>query len=909
MATSSNTYTVKSGDCLWNICSSKTYASKIAGSDTWAKVKTLAKLNNIKAPEYIIHTGQVLKLSESGSSGGTTTSTPQQVSDISFGIPQIYHEDTGIVTDERRSVFVKWSWKRENTASFSVHWNEYIGSTIVKTHDDTISIPEDTKTSDYHEYCFHTLSAQETTTKIRFKILPVAKTRKDNDKNEPYWKEGTGSDDVKWSATKEYDFSNNPPKVPSVPTLEIDDRTLTIKIDDIDPTELDAKYVVFNVIKNNEASVYTSPKITIDTTYHNYVSHEWSNAEYGAIYTARARCVSAKNKESGWTAFSAEVRTKPSAPAKISKLTRKKRSDGSISAYLEWDEVKTATKYKIEYVTIKSDFEDAPNNIQSVETAEAVTRLEITGITAGIEYFFRVSAIDDKVQNDNVSEPSPIASLAVGSKPSAPTTWSSAQSAFVGESMELNWLHNSTDGSEQTTAQVRLLIGDNIAPIYSGTFTNDTTDDSGEQKVEKDLIIMGVTYGKIVSYKGQLHIKLDTACAQLINKKVEWAVQTAGITGEFGDWSNPRTIYIYEKPVLALSVTSDLAGSTAVQTLTSFPFYVRATNNLTSYEIQRPIGYHIQILSHEFYETVDDTGHSKIINPGDAVYSGYFDTEDLGVIMFSAGNIDLESGVRYTVYCVAAMSTGLSIEQTYEFDVEWDDVQYNLSAEISIDESTYAASIIPYCTDENGDLVDDVAISIYRRAYDGGLVEIASDVPNNTTAVTDPHPALDYARYRLVAKDTTTGAISFYDLPGHHIGCKAAVIQWDEEWTTFDLAEQNAVEGPAWSGSILVLPYNITVTDSRNRESSLVSYIGREYPVAYYGTMISEASQWSVEIPKNDLETIYALRRLSRWPGAVYVRESSGMGYWASVETSFNIAYNSITIPVTFTITRVEGGV
>ena len=60
---------------------------------------------------------------------------------------------------------------------------------------------------------------------------------------------------------------------------------------------------------------------------------------------------------------------------------------------------------------------------------------------------------------------------------------------------------------------------------------------------------------------------------------------------------------------------------------------------------------------------------------------------------------------------------------------------------------------------------------------------------------------------------------------------------------------------------------------------------------------------------KNDKETIYALRRLSAWAGDVYVREPSGMGYWANVTVRFNMDYDAITIPVTLDITRVEGGV
>ena len=58
-----------------------------------------------------------------------------------------------------------------------------------------------------------------------------------------------------------------------------------------------------------------------------------------------------------------------------------------------------------------------------------------------------------------------------------------------------------------------------------------------------------------------------------------------------------------------------------------------------------------------------------------------------------------------------------------------------------------------------------------------------------------------------------------------------------------------------------------------------------------------------------DKETIYALRRLSIWDGDVYVREPSGMGYWANVGVTFNIKHKEVSIPVTLSITRVEGGV
>jgi hypothetical protein len=405
---------------------------------------------------------------------------------------------------------------------------------------------------------------------------------------------------------------------------------------------------------------------------------------------------------------------------------------------------------------------------------------------------------------------------------------------------------------------------------------------------------------------------MDTSNSILRDSKIVWKVRTAGISDEFSDtaWSVERTIHIYEKPTLVLSMVKDLASEdgTIVENLDSFPFYIRANVDLDSYEIQRPVGYHLRVVSDEYYETVDDAGRTVVINPGDAVYSKYFDTNDVLIVEMSANNINLESGITYSVYCSADMSTGLSVNQSYQFSVNWVDTSYTIDASILVNTNAYTAVISPYCVDDNGEHVENVTLAIYRREYDGSYTEIAKNIPNNGTAITDPHPSLDYARYRLVAKDTVTGAISFYDMAGHPVNGSAVIIQWDEDWSTYDVNDELDVAGPEWTGSLVKLFYNIDVTDSRKREVELVKYAGRENPVSYYGTQRDEYSSWNMTIPKSDKETIYALRRLSLWSGDVYVREPSGMGYWANVTVSFNQKHKEVTIPVTINVTRVEGG-
>jgi hypothetical protein len=445
--------------------------------------------------------------------------------------------------------------------------------------------------------------------------------------------------------------------------------------------------------------------------------------------------------------------------------------------------------------------------------------------------------------------------------------------------------------------------------------------------------------------------------------KIQWRVRTAGITLEYGEWSIERTIDVYAQPTLSLSVTD--VNENAIDTLTSFPFYIYA---LAGPKTQTPIGYHLEITSNEIYETTDNVGNVKMVNAGEAVYSKYFDISNSLLVEMSPANVNLDNNINYTVTCVVSMNSGLTATASKDFTVAWEDVLYSPNAEIAIDPDTITAHIRPYCdqgtltryrvtksgtkytktnevitvgvygelvknvetttgetvydgTTEDGTmlyycevetrtLVEGITLSLYRREFDGSFIELATGLVNTEcTFVTDPHPALDYARYRVVAVDDATGAVSFYDVPGHPTGITDIVIQWDEEWSNYDTDISDEMQQPPWSGSMLRLPYNIDVSETSKPDVALVSYAGRSNPVSYYGTQIGSTATLNAEIASDDKETIYALRRLQRWMGDVYIREPSGSGYWANVTLQFSKKHCEVTTPVSLSITRVEGGI
>ena len=824
------TYIVKKGDTLWALA--KTYNTT---------VDALVKLNDISNPDYIV-VGQ--KLIISGTAAPATTNYSYSPTIKVFGLQ----------SNTNSTLYATWTWSKSNTDCYRVLWEYWTGNKVwfVGT-DSTVTV----KQSVYN--------APTNATKVRFRVMPIAKKHKVNNREVAYW---TGE----WSTVRSYDFSTSPPSVPPVPTVTVENYNLTAKVENLDVGN--ASSIQFQVYKDDK-TLYKTGYGQIYTRAASYTC----TIEDGHDYKVRARSYKDTGADkngvrtalvSAWSDYSANVNTKPASPKKLTIC----RANSETSVYLEWPKIDSAKTYEIEYANKKTYFDgsDATTTVSGIET----THYEKTGLTAGEEYFFRVRAVNDK----GASAWSAISSTVIGVDPSAPTTWSSTTTAVSGESITLHWVHNSEDGSSQTYAELELTIG-GVTEVE--TIKNSTNED------EKD--------------KTSTYIIDTTSYTE--GSKIQWRVRTAGITKAYGDWSILRTIDIYAPATLGFSVT-DTAGN-PIDTLTTYPFYVSGTPGPNT---QSPISYHLSITANGSYDTLDNAGNPKTVREGDEVYSKHFDISEPLLVEISANNVNLENNISYTVTCLVTMDSGLMATSSSDFVVGWTDIMYAPNAEIYVDRETLSASIRPHCVDDDGNPIEGVTLSVYRREYDGSFTEIATGVDNTTyTYVSDPHPALDYARYRIIATTVATGAVSYCDVPGYPVGEAAVIIQWDETWSSFDTTMEDAISDPSWSGSMLKLPYNIDISDSTKIDVAHVEYIGRKHPVSYYGTQLGVSSTWNVVIEKDDVETLYGLRRLATWTGDVYVREPSGSGYWATVSVSFSQKHKDLTIPVTIEVTRVEGGV
>lgn len=576
---------------------------------------------------------------------------------------------------------------------------------------------------------------------------------------------------------------------------------------------------------------------------------------------------------SPWSPWSNALEPPPSAPSGFKIL----RAASSSSVYLEWDPVNQADSYDIEYTTNPDYF--GGSNATTTQTGIETTKYTLTGLESGDEYYFRLRAVN----HSGGSDWSPYKSVIIGKKPAAPTTWSSTSTAIVGEPLNLYWVHNSADGSWMKYAQVEIYYDDQKV---IETVENTQQEDEDGDNVEKSH-----------------HFSVDTS-KWPEGTTIKWRVRTSGITNEYGDWSIQREVKVYAQPTLELHLTDSSGGSFAV--LKQFPIHVEA---FAGPKTQEPMGYHISITALGSYETVDDLGRPMEVRAGEVIMSKHVTTKDTLDMTISASDVNLDGGQSYTLKVVVSMNSGLTGEASSDFEVNWTDEMLNPSASIAIDYITYTARVIPRCLGLNHKPVPGVDLAVYRREFDGAFTEIMSGIDSEThTLVVDPHPALDYARYRIIARTRSTGAISFYDVPAYPIKGSEVVLQWDEEWYAYDTNIAAELEPPSWSGSMIKLRGNIDVSDNVTPQATLVNYIGRTYPVSYYGTAIDSSATWNMDIPKSDKETLYALRRLQNWKGDVYVREPSGSGYWANVAVSFSQTHKEVVIPISLNITRVEGG-
>ena len=727
-------------DTLWHI------AEKYLGNGS--KYKELATINKITLYKRngmdvaYLTIGQKIYLN-SAAAGGSPGSSPSSSS--SSNMCTITH--FGVLSTDDKTLYATWTWGSPvHTASYKVAWYyttvdglELVGNVTNITVDDeypdasrqaTYQIPDDAVSVKFRVKPI----SKEVDKDLVEKVKDVVKTTVGIDTKEVYYV-------AEWTAWKTYTVAS-PLDAPGQPTVEIDKYKLTASLSNLDTI---ATHVQFQIVKDNDTVLETTSSIAINKNS-NYVSYSRTVAA-GHEYTVRVRAVKGA-LYSEWSPFSNAAKTMPAIPGSITVC----RANSETSVYLEWTEAGAAKTYDIEYTT---KFENFDNNDQtSSKTGIEFTHFEVTGLESGEEYFFRVRAVNE----GGSSEWSEVKSVVVGSAPSAPTTWSSATTIIAGELLTLYWVHNSKDGSSQVRAEVEVYIDGVQFPV--GYIPN-STDEDEKDKTSSLVVTADNEVAKELIAAGRNVLLLDRS-VNLVGAKFLWRVRTQGIVSEFGEWSIQRTVDIYAPPTLDLTLL-DAPNGNAINTLTSFPFYVYA---IPGPETQKPIGYHLAVTANSAYDIADEYGNVESIGADGLVYSKYFDVNnDALLVELSAHNISLKNNITYTVTCTASMDSGLTAEASADITVAWTEVAYTPNAELSIDQVVYAAYIRPYC---NVDRRTYRVVTYKNGAYTVGTETIDS-------AYGEPIPAILSSEYHWTRTTLSHTDGSFTTMYG--VG-EAGVSSW-----------------------------------------------------------------------------------------------------------------------------------
>ena len=809
-----------------------------------------------------------------------------------------------------REVVASWNFKytasKYQLTGYQIQWRYYINGNWIRASESTVA--KTPRTATY--------SAPENATQVCFYVKPVFAKDSGN----------YGS----W-LSKKYQFSGAYPATPTV-TATMNDAgtriTATVENDDADAYYVDVRSYS---MKEGNPRVFASGKRAAGLGFETFnISFD---VEPGDSYSVWAMVWTKGSKHSEWAHYDEAgervwLKAAPLPPTNIA--AEGVLTGGSAGAIVSWSAGEGAETYTVQYTTAESFFVTNPSSVTTVDDLTGLSYTP-TSLTTGNRYFFRVRSENEG--GDHVSEWSEIVSCPIGTNPTAPTAWLEAYNVLVGDPLTLRWRHNCEDACTQTAYEVEYEVS-GTTQTFSGS------DDTDSLTIDTSSFSDGTTVAFKVSTKGVVD---EWSPWSEVLEGTAWAQPELNITLNADDEEEPLTS-------LPLEITCTAGGGAIAYDLRIYAELGYTYTSLTGETVTVAAG---ETIWERHFDSTDNpftvslgageiplvsmdgqtffaTGYATMASgltaqaSADMPFSVDFDILDNEVnadVSFDTDNLTAQiipyveqmagseseytettqSGGSYTIDTGGAICTVLSLTVD-GVEVEFTEADDGQDHIVSWSQGGTAVLIW-----ELSDLPDDFLMSVYRINADGSLTLLQSGITNlGNTAVIDPHPTLRNTSYRIVATSQDTGQSVFGDFMFDNPFPPAIVIQWDEVWRDFETVNGDDPAGAQYAGNIVRLPYNIQIDETAEPDIAQVDYIGRQSPVFYYGTQRGINANWSCEIRRSETETLAALRRLSAYMGDAYVREPSGTGYWANVVVNISQAYNSATIPVSFTVRRAD---
>lgn len=860
---------------------------------------------------------------------------------------------TIIAVDGADAVQARWKCSLKHIDHFDLDWEYYDTRTNKwnQGNNGTKSVPTSSKAGGYFQDTFSLSSLPTTVNQVRVKAKAIAKTHKVTETYISKGKTKTRKKDVPyftvpWSKYWYYDYSKKMrPSNPAAPTATMLDSgqtriswdgftrpTTCIVIDRfskadgyapasgrrVAPNASNGLHQPKEVFQNAsgaswiDVSTASTPgqRFRYMCRAHNYDATKGSVREY----SMSAPEIVAANKTNWWllNSLSEEVQTRPLDPRNQGASYYGMNGDKARIKVSWLDNGFAGDSYEVRYAESLDLLKttggyDTYSPSDLTFTGNGSAKQCVVEVEPGKTWFFRVVVKNSNKGDMGISAFGGYASCLAGEPPSAPTLADLDPYYAIGDEVQAWWTHNAPDKSAQTAAQVEVTV-DGTAAVHN---------------------VAGATSSHIVDTS-----EIDA------NSVVRVRVRTKGAHPNWSPWSATAQFTVLAPPTCYIQATQpnpdydpeDASSSQTVRvddagTLSMLPF--TATLSAGGTEKQTPIAWFFELLAASDFVYTDARGEDAVMLSGQQMFSVTVDASDPGfdaveqAVEVTAADGAFVTGADYLLRAYVTTDAGLRSEYaTLAFGCEWEYEMPEPSVAGVFDDETRTVQLVASCYrevwpedyDEDADdgttepeyeLLPNVTLDVYRINYDASLTLLAEGLANSEdTAFTDYYPQFGWVSYRVVAHDPSIDAVSVFDSDEIPTPVYGIFIQWDQE----RYAGLDDEELPVYEGESVFLPWNIGVDESAEPDRELVGYIGRENPVAYFGTQLNVGGSWTAEIEKwEDAETLLQLRKLQRWQGTCHVRETSGVSYEAVVRVSFGRAYDSAVVPVTLEVTKVEG--
>lgn len=368
-----------------------------------------------------------------------------------------------------------------------------------------------------------------------------------------------------------------------------------------------------------------------------------------------------------------------------------------------------------------------------------------------------------------------------------------------------------------------------------------------------------------------------TRFAQLTRGASSYALTVEVSTG--GDFvaSAPVTVGIADRPTLAVS-DAEVTAQPVALTLTC------STNDASVAIVMTAAGATGDTPSGTRTQALGDTVWSAVTTP---VWTG---SGPYTATVIAPTDLDLWDGARYLVEAVATdRRTGLSsdaamgvvtVSWTHSAIATEDATVTPADVTDELGRRSLRCSVTPVAPE--GASSTDVC-DVYRVTSDGADL-VAPGIPFGTTVV-DEYATLGHASYRVCTR-TADGDLDWLDF-AYDLMC-GSILRVD------------------WDGGYVELPYNVSVSDSYQKDFEGVRDLTGEVE-GYWNSGATHRQSLSTDVIKiRSASVLSSLRKLAHYAGPTFVRTPDGCAYQANVDVSgIDSSHGSAAVSVALDATEV----